>query len=192
MRAVSAEVMQQLDRQTIEIYDIPGLELMERAGAHVAETIELRFSPSGDRKALILAGKGNNGGDGFVVARLLAEAGWQVTLLLFAEPDSFCGDAKINYQRLSLVIKQRHFQKLTHNEVESLLLDSEVIVDALFGTGLTKALSGVYAEAAQLVNSCDRTVVAVDIPSGVDATSGKIPGVAIKSDITVTFGVAKP
>ncbi len=191
MRAVSAEVMQQLDRQTIENYGIPGLELMERAGAHVAGIIQSRFGSSKERSALILAGKGNNGGDGFVVARLLAGAGWQVTLLLFAGVDSLRGDALTNYARIPLSVKQHHFQELTNDEARCLIGDSAVILDALFGTGLTTALSGVYAEAVRLVNSSGRQVVAVDIPSGVDATTGKTPGEAVQADITVTFGAAK-
>lgn len=191
MKAVSANVMQQLDRQTIEDYGIAGLELMERAGAQVAEIIKSRFGSAGGGSALILAGTGNNGGDGFVVARLLAEAGWQVTLLLFAESAALRGDAKTNYNRIPSSVTQSHFQKLTHDEARNLLFASTVILDALFGTGLTKALSGIYADAVRLINSCGRPVVAVDIPSGVDATSGKIPGEAVRADITVTFATAK-
>jgi len=191
MRAVTAEVMQGLDRRTIESYGITGLELMERAGDHVAETIIARLGSAGVCSALILAGKGNNGGDGFVVARLLAEAGWQVTLLLFIGADSLRGDARTNYARIPLSVKQRHFQELTKDEASYLIRDSAVIIDALFGTGLTTALSGIYEEAVQLVNASGRTVVAVDIPSGVEATTGKTPGEAVKADITVTFGAAK-
>jgi NAD(P)H-hydrate epimerase len=191
MKAVTAEVMQQLDRRTIETYGIPGLELMERAGTHVAEIIKTRFGSSKECSALILAGKGNNGGDGFVVARLLAEAGWQVTLLLFAEADALSGDAKRNYDCIPATVKQSYFQKHTHDEINGLMIAASVIVDALFGTGLKTALSGIYADAVKLINSCGRPVVTVDIPSGVDATSGETPGEAIRADITVTFGAAK-
>ena len=191
MRAVSAEVMQQLDRQTIEDYGIPGQELMERAGAHVAGIIQSRFGSAEERSVLILAGKGNNGGDGFVVARLLAESGWQITLLLFAGADSLRGDARTNYTRIPLSVKQLHFQELPNDEARHLIGESVVILDALFGTGLTSALSGIYAEAVRLVNACGRPVVAVDIPSGVEATTGKTLGEAVQADITVTFGTAK-
>ncbi len=191
MKAVTARVMQALDRQTINDYGISGFELMARAGANVAAIIMARYSSSGSRSVLILAGKGNNGGDGFVVARRLAEAGWQVTLLLFAEPESLCGDAKAHYDLIHSAVDQRHFHKLTHAEVSSLLLDSVVVVDALFGTGLKSGLTGSYAEAARLVNAGGRPVVAVDIASGVDATSGEVPGEALRAEITVTFGAAK-
>lgn len=191
MRAVTAEIMQEFDRRTIEDYGIPGLELMERAGVHVAGIIQSRFGKAKERTALILAGKGNNGGDGFVVARLLAEAGWQVTLLLFAEPEALRGDAKTNYDRIPLSVTQSHYRNHPQDEVANLMIASTVILDALFGTGLTKGLSGNYAEAVRLVNACGRPVVAVDIPSGVDATTGKTPGEAVHSDITVTFAAAK-
>lgn len=191
MRAVTAEVMQQLDRRTIEDYGIPGFELMERAGAHVAGIIQSRFGKAKERSALILAGKGNNGGDGFVVARLLAGAGWQVTLLLFAGADSLRGDARTNYALIPSSVKQRHFQELANDEARSLIGDSAVILDALFGTGLTTGLSGIHAEAVRLVNASGRPVVAVDIPSGVEATTGKTPGEVVKANITVTFGAAK-
>jgi NAD(P)H-hydrate epimerase len=191
MKAVTAATMQNLDRRTIEDYGIPGLELMERAGAHVARIIKERFGNARENSALILAGKGNNGGDGFVVARLLAEAGWHVTLLLFAEAESLRGDALSNYTRLPSSVKQRNFQGLTTTDTRRLLENSTVILDALFGTGLTTGLSGVYADAVRLVNASGRPVVSVDIPSGVDATTGKTPGEAVQADITVTFGAAK-
>ena len=191
MKAVTAEVMQELDRSTIKDYGITGIELMERAGASVAEIIKARFSSSGNRTLLICAGKGNNGGDGFVVSRLLAESGWQVTLLLFAPTDSFSGDAKTNYARIPSAVSQVQCEQLACVEITSLMLASAVVVDALFGTGLKSGLTGIHAAAAGCINSSGRPVLAVDIPSGVDATSGQVPGGAVRADITVTFGAAK-
>lgn len=191
MKAVTAAVMQTLDHRTIEEYGIPGIELMERAGTHVADLILARFALTGRRSALIMAGTGNNGGDGFVVARLLALANWQVTLLLFATSDALHGDAQTNFRRMPASIRQEQFQELSHDDVTNLLRDSSVILDALFGTGLTRGLSGIYAEAARLVNASSKPVVAVDIPSGVDASSGKVPGEAVKATLTITFGAAK-
>jgi len=191
MKAVTAEIMQGLDRRAIKDYGILGRELMARAGANVAAIITARFSSSENRTLLILAGKGNNGGDGFVVARLLAESGWQVTLLLFAATDSLSGDAKAHYDLIPATVKQLQFEQLARDEFKGLIRDSAVVVDALFGTGLKNGLIGAYAAVAVCINSCGRPVVAVDIPSGVAATSGQVPGDAIKADITVTFGAAK-
>jgi len=191
MKAVSAETMQGLDRQAIKGYGVPGLELMERAGARVAELILARYSSTGTHAALILAGKGNNGGDGFVVARLLSEAGWQVSLLLFSSSDLFTGDAKAHFERIPSPVRQYNFKSLSLAVIQGYMQEATVVVDALFGTGLTKPLAGIYPGVIRLLNSSARCVVAVDIPSGVDATSGKIQGEAVRADITVTFGAAK-
>lgn len=191
MKAVTAEVMQGLDCQAIENYGIPGLELMERAGAAVAGVIQSRFDSGKECSLLILAGKGNNGGDGFVVARLLAESGWQVTLLQFAPVEALGGDARVNFARIPAAVKLVQFEQLGRDEVMALMNASVVVVDALFGTGLKSGLTGIYAVATECINACDRPVLAVDIPSGVDATSGKVPGAAVRADITVSFGAAK-
>lgn len=189
MRAVTAEVMQELDRTTIREYGVPGLELMERAGSHVSAIVKSRFGNFESRDALIVAGKGNNGGDGFVIARLLAEAGWSVSLVIFST--SYTGDAETNFRRIPQSVRQIQFEVAVQSELENLVQGSTVIIDALFGTGLKSGLDGLYADIAALVNASRNPVVAVDIPSGVDATSGSTLGGVIKADITVTFGAAK-
>lgn len=186
MKAVTSEVMRGLDHCTINDYGVPGLELMERAGGSVAEIIISRFGNNGDRNVLILAGKGNNGGDGFVIARLLDEAGWHVSLLLFATV--FSGDAEVNFRRIPSSVGKLYADNAAMTEVVE---NAEIIVDAIFGTGLTSGLSGIYGKIASLVNSSSKPVVSVDIPSGVDGTSGMVPGSAINADITVAFGAAK-
>jgi NAD(P)H-hydrate epimerase len=190
LKAVTAEVMQQLDRRTIEEYGIAGLSLMERAGAGTAAIIQQRFGNIANPSALILAGKGNNGGDGLVIARILAGQGWRVEVLLFAATAALSGDAKANFERLP--------QSVTVTAVTASLpaimagcADFTVLVDALFGTGLTNGLSGVIAEAAAVINASGRPVVAVDIPSGVDASTGRVPGEAVSAALTVSFGLAK-
>ncbi|NVN98354.1 MAG: NAD(P)H-hydrate dehydratase [Geobacteraceae bacterium] len=189
MRAVTAEVMQELDRTTISGYGVSGLELMERAGSHVATIVISRFGNFKERTALIVAGKGNNGGDGFVIARLLAEAGWSVSLLIFTA--AYAGDAEANFRRTPPSVKQIDFKSAVQSEIEAIVQGSAVIIDAIFGTGLKSGLEGHYAGLAALINSSEKPVIAVDIPSGVDATSGRTLGGAIKADITVTFGAAK-
>lgn len=191
MKAVTAETMQQLDHQTIEQYGIPGLELMERAGRHVAEIVLSRFAGTGSRSALVFAGKGNNGGDGFVVARLLAASGWSVSLVILTLPGEFTGDAKKNLDRIPPSVDTLVFSESSGDMLLKLAKNNDVIIDAIFGTGLKSAPTGIYAEAVEIINSSGRPVVAVDIASGVDATSGKTCGVVVKASITVTFGAAK-
>jgi NAD(P)H-hydrate epimerase len=110
---------------------------------------------------------------------------------LFAGTDALAGDAKANFNRIPSSVRQLDYSSLVAAEITGYLQDTSIVVDALFGTGLTKALSGIYEDAVRLVNSCGAPVIAVDIPSGVDATTGKVPGEAVKADITVTFGAAK-
>jgi NAD(P)H-hydrate epimerase len=191
MKVVTAEAMQQLDRRAIEEFGVPGLELMERAGEGCAAAIVARFAASPEKRAVIVAGKGNNGGDGYVIARHLRGAGWEVTTLVLARPEEISGDAAVNLDRLSGLgvifcpepgHLRGHLPELTA---------ATVVVDALFGTGLKSELRGVHREAAELINDAGRPVVAVDIPSGIDATSGRVLGAAVRADLTVTFAVAK-
>ncbi len=191
MKSVTSETMQQLDRQTIDRFGIPGLELMERAGRHVADIVAARFAGPGLRSALIFAGKGNNGGDGFVVARLLAASGWSVALAILASAEEYSGDARSNLDRLPRSVELHTFSNTSAKELHDLSQNKDVIIDAIFGTGLKSALSGIYADAVGIINAAGKPVVAVDIPSGVDATTGKTCGNAVKASITVTFGIAK-
>ncbi len=191
MKAVTAEVMQQLDRRTIEEFGIPGLELMERAGANAAAIIGERFGCVSDPAALILAGKGNNGGDGLVIARILAAQGWRVEVILFADAAALAGDAKANYDRLPDAVAVSSIDRFLLDKLTDYCSGFTLLVDALFGTGLNSGLSGLVAAAAAIANSSGKPVVAVDIPSGVDASTGRVPGVAIKAALTITFAAAK-
>jgi NAD(P)H-hydrate epimerase len=191
MKAVTAEVMQQLDKRTIAEYGIPGIDLMERAGANTAAIILQRYGDKPAPSAVIFAGKGNNGGDGYVIARLLAMKGWEITLLVIADRSAIKGDARANLDRLPLGLRLTFIDRFSPQELELLCSRATLLVDALFGTGLQNGLSGLYAEAAGIINSAGKPVLAVDIASGVDATTGRIPGLAVKADITVTFGAAK-
>lgn len=191
MKAVSAEVMQLLDRRTIEEYGIPGLELMERAGSRAAAIIAERFGTSAAPTALVFAGKGNNGGDGLVIARLLAASGWRVDVLLFADPEGLAGDARVNFDRLPAAVNVATGDSLPLEVLAADCHVATVLVDAFFGTGLKKGLTGQIAAVAAVINDSGRPVVAIDIPSGVDATSGKVPGPAVVANVTVTFGAAK-
>lgn len=189
MKVVTGQVMQLMDQRAIRELGVPGLALMEKAGLSCADAITDTFGSGEGKRALIVAGKGNNGGDGFVIARLLKERGWEAPVLLLASADAVTGDAAANLARLDRdeVIfapegpapHARLFQGVT------------VIVDALLGTGVKSEVAGSYGEAIDLINAAGVPVLAVDIPSGIDAGTGRVLGRAVRADLTVTFALAK-
>jgi len=192
MKILSTTQMQEIDRQTIEEAGIPGVVLMENAGRGVAEEMLRRFaglSPC----ALVMAGKGNNGGDGYVIARHLLNRGWTVLTLVLSERTAILGDAATHLSALENCGGQVDFVCTGAALQARLDVAGEftVIVDALFGTGLTKPVAGIYRQAIDWLNSCSLPVVAVDIPSGIDASTGRILGAAVKATLTVTFAFAK-
>ena len=176
-----AETMRAVDRWAIEEQGVPGLDLMERAGAGVARAVELMVA---DGTVTVACGKGNNGGDGLVVARLLRDGGREVTVVCAAPPEEFSGDALRNLSRLP-------------GEEPALLAagafdGAAVIVDALLGTGFAGEPRGAIADAIDAVNAAQAPVVSVDVPSGVDASTGVIRGSAVRATVTVTFHAPKP
>lgn len=192
MKIVTAHTMQELDRRAIEEYGIPGRELMELAGKGCAEHIMAAYGTRASKKVVILAGKGNNGGDGYVIARYLQEKGWQVLVIVLAEREAIHGDALTNLVRLpdEVISFCPDEGELTEKHTDD-LLNADLLVDALLGTGLRNDLQGVYLEAVELINTSPAKVVAVDIPSGVHGTTGRILGTAVRANLTVTFGAAK-
>ena len=195
MRLVSAAQMRELDRQTIECYGVPGHVLMERAGAGACSML-LKCFPHLKKKgakAVVVAGKGNNGGDGFVVARLLRRKGIRASVVLLANRDQVEGDALRNlraYARGRAVIREIDSLK----QIDALSKEIEgagCVVDAMLGTGLRSDVRGLYAAAIHLINGCGAPVFALDLPSGMDADSGRAMGVAIQAEATATFGFAK-
>lgn len=159
-----------------EASGIPSLTLMEAAGLAVTKEILRRY---GKRRVLVLCGPGNNGGDGFVVARQLREAGWSVRVSLIGDRTRLKGDAAVNSTR---------WGETTSAEIG----DAGLIVDALIGAGLDREVTGEMAAAVSRVNAGDIPVVAVDVPSGVDGTGGQERGIAVRADLTVTFFRQKP
>ncbi len=192
MRVVTAHAMQEIDKRAIEEFNIPGLVLMENAGRCCVETIVDEFGTNGSCRAVIFAGRGNNGGDGYVIARLLSQKGWSVRVLILAEKEQITGDAAVNLEKLSPSL----FNFCPHEgQISALYLDeirqADVIVDAILGTGLRSDVSGVYSEAITLINTSGRPILAVDIPSGIHGTTGRVLGDAVRAHITVTFAFAK-
>ncbi len=166
---------------------------MENAGAGVTRLLKNRFSEWRKRTILILAGGGNNGGDGFVIARRLMQSGARVKVLLFADAEKLKGDARLHYQVFSNCGGTiREMSQTEHMALfSSSLAHAGVIIDAVFGTGLTRPVEGLLAKAFAMVNMSDVPVLAVDIPSGVDADNGQVLGEAVKADWTVTFACEK-
>jgi hydroxyethylthiazole kinase-like uncharacterized protein yjeF len=177
-----ATAMREIDRWAIEDRGVPSLELMETAGAAVASAVT-ELSPQGPVR--VLCGKGNNGGDGLVAARLLAETGFEVEALLLWPAEELRGDAADNLGRFAAA------ESVDPASLGRRLEGSGALVDAIFGTGFSGAAREPAAAAIAAINACGATVVACDIVSGVDASNGEIEGAAVDADLTVTFHAAK-
>lgn len=188
MKVVTAKEMQQIDRETINNYGIPGTDLMERAGLTVALKIKEMFRKG---KVIIVSGRGNNGGDGFVVARNLHNDGWDVHVFLTSTPEDLKGDALLQYKNaVHYGIKMKPIQDFLINH-PSIITRNSIFVDALLGTGLSKNVTGVIANVIDIINSSGRPVFSVDIPSGISSDNGQIMGKAVKAHYTITFGLPK-
>ncbi|WP_457681465.1 NAD(P)H-hydrate dehydratase [Thermovibrio sp.] len=190
MRLVKAQEMRELDRHTIEVLGVPGIVLMENAARGVCEVI---YGEVEGFRALVVCGKGNNGGDGLAVARNLYNMGYDVEVVLTAPPESLKGDARKNFEVLSTLPVPLHVVDRTEKlfEIYTYGKEADFVVDALFGTGLSKPLSGFYKELVELINGLNKTVVSVDIPSGLSSDTGEIIGPHVKADYTITFAFPK-
>lgn len=193
MKLVNSREMKQIDARAINEYNIPGIVLMENAGIRTVEVIEEILHGSAGKTVLILVGKGNNGGDGLVIARHLMNAGAQVLVFALSGPEVLPPDARTNYEILRKMGGQ--ICELRQDaDLDSFmlgLLNSDLIVDALYGNGFKGSLNDFEARLADMVNRSKKPVVAVDIPSGVDADTGLVNGTAIKAAHTVCFALPK-
>ncbi len=196
-KILTATQMREVDRRTIEERGIPGLVLMENAGGRAYELLASRFTPLNTRRVVILCGKGNNGGDGLVIARQMVvrgqAAGLQVVLV--SDPDELRGDAAANYRMLRGVDYEPLVVRGSEDwqRIRSRLLPAEVVVDALLGTGLSGPARGVVLEIIDDVNENfgHAEVVAVDMPSGLPSDSGEPAGEAMRASRTITFTAPK-
>lgn len=192
-----ADQMREIDRWAIERRGVPSLELMERAGEAVVRAVE-RLCPDGP--VAVLCGKGNNGGDGLVAARLLRELGRPVAVLTLAGRERLRGDALQNLERLpgpppiALIDPSTAEQEtpVLAAEASHALSGAAVLVDALLGTGFRGAAEGAAASAIEAIGRVAAPVVSVDVPSGLDASSGEVRGVAVSAAVTVAFHAGKP
>lgn len=186
--------MNQIDRISIEQFGIPGIVLMENAASCVVNEISSFIGQLPGKRVIVLAGKGNNGGDAFAVARKLFNKGAEIRLFVTAKKEEITGDAAIN---ISIVEKiDIEYVEIISEEQLDLLKDSlnhgDLVVDGLLGTGLKGNVTGIVAKIIDLVNFSRLPVIAIDIPSGINGETGKVMGVAVKAHRTVTFGLPKP
>lgn len=191
MKIVTAAEMREIDRVTSQKFGVPSLTLMENAGAAVALHVCSLQEPG--MKIVVLCGKGNNGGDGFVAARLLLEKQRPVEVVLLADPDELKGDAAVMYGKLPKpAIVVRSSEELKSNRMQK-LLGADIFVDAILGTGFKPPVTGLYAEAIAMLNASRGKAVAVDIPSGADADAmGAQNGSIARADLIVTFTALRP
>lgn len=188
MKVSRVEEMSGLDRKAIEL-GIDQEILMENAG-EAAYFVILREFGMKNKRFVVFCGSGNNGGDGFVVARKIHSTGGTVKVFLLAERDRFKGSAKKNLDIIyNLPIEVEHISKAEAAKED--LLKADAIVDAIFGTGLTRDVEGIYKDLIELINESKKKVFAIDIPSGISGDTGQEMGVAVKADYTITYGLPK-
>ena len=169
-----------LDRIAIEEFSTPSYELMCRAGQSLLDAAQMRWPAA--KRVLIVCGGGNNGGDGYVLARLLMSAGTDVQVLAAFEPDTLKGDARRAAEDFfRLGGDSRTVNEWPQEE------NFDLLVDALFGSGLCREISGGFADLVHTMNTCGVPVLAVDVPSGLEASSGSVLGIAVKAQLTMTF-----
>lgn len=192
MNYVTSQQMKEIDRRTQEEFGISAIVLMENAGQSVARVALDMLSGRKEKRVVCVCGKGNNGGDGFVCARHLINNGINTDVFLVGDKEGLKGEAKVNcdvLQKMGKTIKTLHEKDLASFENE--LKGTQLIIDAIFGTGLEGEVKEPYRSVIRLMNSSGKPVLSVDVPSGLDATEGKVLGVCVKATKTVTFGLPK-
>jgi len=189
MKLCTPKQMQNIDRRAIDDLGIPGLELMENAGGAVVDAILEQFGDPADKAVTIVCGKGNNGGDGFVVARKLYEQNAIIDLYLIGERESVKGDARTNLIRAEEIGLTVH--EIKESEDFEISESTTLIVDAIFGTGFSGDIREPCAGIISKINEHYAFVVAVDAPSGLDGATGEVSDPTVMADITITFGLPK-
>src|SRR3989441_9677087 len=191
MKIVTAAEMREIDRATSERFGVHSLTLMENAGASAADFVLSHYSSA--RRIVVICGRGNNGGDGFVAARRLHQRGKHVQVLLLADPAELRGDAREMFSKVPVPVMAVHSSEEWKTERVQLTLHADLYVDAILGTGFKPPVSGLYAEAIATLNASTTPVVAVDIPSGADAdVMGEQTEAVARADAIVTFTVPRP
>ncbi len=187
IKVLTGEQMKKIDKRAVKELEIPGILLMENAGRAVCGKIK-EIIKDEDKNTLIICGKGNNGGDGFVAARHLIENYIQTAVISLYRPDNLSGDALINHNILQNFTEIIYFEDIDLSKLRELISFSDVVVDAVLGTGLNSEVQGFLKDVISSVNEyAESEVLAVDIPSGINADTGEVMGCAVIADYTVTF-----
>ncbi len=189
MKISTVSEMRDLDRTAIEKFGIAEELLMENAGLAAYTVLNREVGVKGKTVA-VFCGIGNNGGDGFVIARKILSDGGRVKVFILGDPGKYRGAAKLNLDivsRLPVTVRQI----ISAESVNTDIAHYDAIVDAIFGTGLTRDVGGLYREIIEIINQSGKPVLSVDIPSGIDGDTGRILGAAVRADYTVTFGLPK-
>lgn len=190
MKLVSAAEMREIDRRAMEDFGVSTLFLMENAGKRVAAVASRMLNDRGEKAVAILAGKGNNGGDGFVAARYLIGEGFRVVTFLLGEKNEVKGASRKNLDRLREPPREIR-SKDDFKEFKDEILKADILIDALLGTGVRGNIKRLTAEAITILNETQKPIISVDVPSGLDADTGKPLGVCVRARQTVTFGLPK-
>lgn len=193
MKVATATAMRNIDQRTIETYKVPGIVLMENAGLQLLRIMQEQWPDLERRHVAIVTGRGNNGGDGFVLARHLWHRGVRVQVILLASGRSLRGDARRAYAmaRAYGVPMMPCTTIRTWRRASRVLRDTSIVVDAILGTGVQRPATDVYAHAIETINALEKPIVAVDIPSGLSANQGEPLGPHIHATHTVTFALPK-
>ena len=194
-KACTREQVRELDRRAMEEYGMPGVILMENAGRGAADVAVEMLGEAAGKKVVIFCGKGNNGGDGFVVGRHLHNRGARVEFVMACRPEEIdpWTDAGINLQTAAKMGLHLHIAAAEDGRFEAAGLErnADLIVDALLGTGLTGDVREPYLALIRLINAADKPVLAIDIPSGLDCDTGRVLRAAVRATRTATFVLPK-
>lgn len=193
MKSVTARQMKRLDALAIKRYGIPALILMENAGRTACEEALKMLPKKGVRRAAVFCGYGNNGGDGFVCVRHLINKGVQVRIYLIGQKKKFSKESRVNYQILGNMKQKFKIIRGVNalGKLEKEINKYDLIIDGIFGIGIKGELSSLYQELFNILNKSKVLILALDIPSGLDADTGKPLGNAVRAVKTVTFGLIK-
>lgn len=198
MKIFTAEQMRGFDRAATQEYSVPSIVLMENAALRVVEFLNLKCAPLRDKRVVIFCGKGNNGGDGFAIARHLHNAGCRVQVLLAAAPTDYKGDAQVNYEILTHTLDEANIVQLTGKKSSlspaqrEALQHTDIVLDAILGTGFQGAVRGdATIQAFKLLGQTPGQRIAIDVVSATNSDTGEASELAVKADYTVTFAAPK-